>query len=235
MNYGFGALPVWVAILLSVIDRSPSMAQSSTASPITRAIGEICTNLRTPIFRIYSKVFTPSAYAYEVTADKQLRIFRPDGLLIATIQNFSSRDYDNYETCLTKLGDELKSCRDPSHGVERYGREFDVTEASEEFRRDAQRACATNELGSYLKWFGHGCSTRGDGSIDGRRGWCDELVGSLRTKYPQGQVDRVNGSGSVDVTKNVCPPLYCPQFRFRCTVHVRTDPIYFKKNIGACP
>jgi hypothetical protein len=205
MKYGFAALPVWVAILSSAIDPSPSMAQSSTAKPTPRDIMTICSSLKVTSLRVFGKVFTLSGYAYEVTGDKELRITRSDGQLIAKVQNFSYRDYDS-ETCPTKLGDALKSCRDPSHGVESYRSEYDVTQFSEKLRRNSP-------INTPLKW-------------------CNEVVDSLRTRYPQGQF---TNESMQQFSNNACPPLYCQQFRYVCTVHIKTDPIYVDQNSDACP
>jgi hypothetical protein len=97
-----------------------------------------------------------------------------------------------------------RTCRDPSHGIERYGREFDVS-------RDSG-------------W-------RGGGSGYSQNDWCNELIGQLRGENP-GALFSVGGSS--ENQKTTCAPLNCPQYLYHCTVHVKADPIYVEKASPAC-
>jgi hypothetical protein len=102
-----------------------------------------------------------SGYEFEVTADKNL-VVTQSGKLIAKIEKFT---YQDYMQCLSSLVAALtpppppgpKACRDPSHGLERYQREFDVS-------RDSG-------------W-------RGGGYDPGK--WCNDVISGLRGEHPQG-------------------------------------------------
>lgn len=58
-----------------------------------------------------------------------------------------------------------KACRDKSHGIERYGREFDITRSSH--------------------WMGGGYS---------QDPWCNDVIGQLRGEHPDGAFNKVSSS-----------------------------------------
>jgi hypothetical protein len=207
MKYRFAVLAMWASISMSLFNSSPSTSQSSAAKLSVRDTREICADLNSPSLRVFEKVFTSTGLSYQRTADKELWINASNGELIAKVKNVVDRDF---QTCVTNLSLlTLKSCRVPTNGVEGYGNEFDVTRDSETFSR---RSLA-------------GSSPLAD--------WCSEVIASLRATYPQGNLDIVKRNEST--TRNICPPLYCPQFVFRCVVHVKTDPIYNLKYSADCP
>jgi hypothetical protein len=102
-----------------------------------------------------------SGYDFEVSADNDL-VITQSGQLISKIEKFS---YQEYTKCLSDMTGALtpppppapKACRDPSHGLERYAREFDVS-------RDSG-------------WRG--------GGYDPTR-WCNDVISALRGEHPQG-------------------------------------------------
>jgi hypothetical protein len=101
--------------------------------------------------------------------------------LLAKIEKFT---YDGYVKCVTDLVTALlprpagqTTCRDPSLGVARYAREFDVN-------RDSG-------------W-------RGGGTGYSTGNWCNELIAALRGEHPYGDFRIVTSSEN---QKNACSPL----------------------------
>lgn len=52
--------------------------------------------------------------------------------------------------------------------------------------------------------------------------WCNDMISTLRGDYPQGVFNVVSKS---EDTKNTCSPFNCPQYIYKCTVHIKADPI----------
>jgi len=95
-----------------------------------------------------------------------------------------------------------KACRDKSHGIEKYGKELDVTRTS--------------------RWMSGGYS---------QDPWCNDVIGQLKGEYPEGDFNKVSSS---EKSRSTCKPLKCMEYQYTCTVHVKTDPIYFEKVSSAC-
>jgi hypothetical protein len=52
--------------------------------------------------------------------------------------------------------------------------------------------------------------------------WCTNVIGTLRGEHPQGQFSVVTSGEHIN---NHCSPFNCPQYVYKCTVHVKTDPV----------
>jgi hypothetical protein len=128
--------------------------------------------------------------------------YQDEGKRVEADKNIIGCISQNLPTLLTAAGARLaspappKACRNPSHGVERFLREFDVT-------RDSG-------------W-------RGGGYDQGR--WCSDVIAILRGEFPAvGSTFDIVSHDEREESK--CRPFNCPQYNYVCTVHVKTDPIY---------
>lgn len=97
------------------------------------------------------------------------------------------------------------TCRIPQHGVERYGREFDVTMES--------------------GWRGGGYDPNS---------FCQEVVDKLKGKEQLSPESQFIVIGMNEQRESKCPPFNCPQYLYSCTVRVRTDPVYVE-SATSCP
>jgi hypothetical protein len=148
---------------------SDAVAQQPALAQIDlKDIAAVCSGLQTATASGgRGKISTGNGYEFEVTADKELKVTQ-SGQLISKIDKFT---YQDYAKCVSDLAVALtrpvapqeKACRDPSHGVERYAREFDVTRESPEM-----------------------------GGGHSQPEWCNNLMGTLRGEQPLGQFSVVS-------------------------------------------
>jgi hypothetical protein len=137
--------------------------------------------------------------------------YKDEGKRIEADKNIIGCISQNLPVLLTAAGARLpatpapRACRIRTNGIERYGREFDVP-------RDSG-------------W-------RGGGSGYSTGNWCAELIASLRSEHPDGDFSVVTQSEN---QKNTCAPFNCPQYLYHCTVHVKTDPVFYEKVSADCP
>jgi hypothetical protein len=62
--------------------------------------------------------------------------------------------------------------------------------------------------------------------------WCDTVINIVRGENPKSEITI---GGSSETSQNHCAPFNCPQYQYTCTVHVKTDPIYYLKISPECP
>jgi hypothetical protein len=96
----------------------------------------------------------------------------------------------------------LKVCRDPSLGIESFGKTLTISQES--------------------GWLGGGHS---------QTQWCDNLIGKLRSNYPDGTFTVL---GTSETSRSACKPFNCPQYNYTCTVKVQAEPIYVEKASPVC-
>lgn len=61
--------------------------------------------------------------------------------------------------------------------------------------------------------------------------WCKTMISELRGEHPYAAFKVLTKS---EHTNNHCPPFNCPQYVYKCTVHVWADPVFKLKVSSAC-
>jgi hypothetical protein len=184
-----------------------SMAQSAPPQIDIATIGAICSGVSTATLPGGRGEYTEkNGYTFQYNSDKVIEV-KQSGVLLYKIEKFTSDDLAN---CVAKIAmvlsqpriPEQKSCRDPSNGIERYARDFDVQRNSPEMSG------------------GHS-----------QPEWCGAMTAALRGEHPLGVFSVVTSSES---SRSGCAPFNCTLYTYRCTIHVKTDPVYFDKVNPAC-
>ena len=61
--------------------------------------------------------------------------------------------------------------------------------------------------------------------------WCDTLIGQLKGQHVDAELTVVGSSRS---SRSGCSPFNCPLYTYRCTVHLKADPIYILRKSPDC-
>jgi len=183
------------------------MAQTPPPQIDVATIGAICSGVSSGTLPGGRGQYSEkNGYTFQYNSDKEIEV-RRFGVLLYKVEKFTSDDLAN---CVAKIAmalsrppiPEQKSCRDPSNGIERYAREFDVQRNSPEMSG------------------GHS-----------EPEWCGTMTSSLRGEHPLAVFSVVTSSES---SRSACEPFNCPLYTYSCTIHVKTDPVYFDKVNAAC-
>lgn len=207
MNHAFSRVAAWSVGCCVAAFAAQSMAQTPPPQIDLATIGAICSGVSTGTLPGGRGNYTEkNGYTFEYNSDKEIEVKR-SGVLLYKIDKFTP---DELASCVAKIATALtkppipeqKSCRDPSNGIERYNREFDVQRNSPEMSG------------------GHS-----------QPEWCNTMTANLRGEHPLGVFSVLNSSES---SRSGCAPFNCPLYTYSCTIHVKTDPIYFDKVSPAC-
>ena len=56
--------------------------------------------------------------------------------------------------------------------------------------------------------------------------WCNDVINSLRGEHPEGEFSVAKMD---ERSESKCKPLNCPQYKYYCKVHIKTEPIYIER------
>jgi hypothetical protein len=134
---GLKALALILIVSTATLGEQPVPAQTPPAKVDLETIAKVCSGVSSAQAPGGEGSYTEGdGYKFRFSSDKSLEVSR-SGTLLYKIDRFS---YSDYYDCIAKLANTLsrppinspKVCRIPENGVERFGREFDVSQRSSE-------------------------------------------------------------------------------------------------------
>jgi hypothetical protein len=183
-------------------------AQQPTPAVDLKDIAAVCSGLETATAAGgRGTISTDKGYSFEVAEDNQLRITQT-GRLISKIDHFT---YENYAKCVSDIVSALTAVKPPPPKACRIP-ENGVERYSNVFD-------ITRESG----WRG--------GGYDPNR-WCNDVITMLKGEHPGANVT-ITGQREDEESK--CKPFNCPQYNYKCSVHVEADPVYREAVSSLCP